>query len=328
MEKKAKIWVFVEVEGGAPSRVSLEALSKARQLGVEEAILLTEHADSVLPILEHHGARRVLLHRDRSYAEFPVLAAVNTIAWLVERHSPDLLVFGSTYYGREVAARLAARINCGVITDVVDLQIVNGTVEATTLALGGSYRVRSTLTGSRHGVVLIRPKAFDAIPEDGETEIEEICTVIPGDSKRIRVVENVASGKLGMDLEAANIVVSGGRGMKEAANFELLRRLARLLKGATGASRVAVDLGWAPYSIQVGQTGKTVKPQVYLACGISGSFQHLIGMTGSRTVIAINTDPDAQIFSVCDFGVVGDTLKVLPQLIQDLERRKESNRLD
>jgi len=100
------------------------------------------------------------------------------------------------------------------------------------------------------------------------------------------------------------------------------------LKGATGASRVAVDLGWAPYSIQVGQTGKTVKPQVYLACGISGSFQHLIGMTGSRTVIAINTDPDAQIFSVCDFGVVGDTLKVLPQLIQDLERRKESNRLD
>ncbi len=339
-----KIWVFVETEEGKPRGICLELLSKARELGTAEAVILTPEADAALPILSEYGASRVFVHRDAAYAEHPILPAVDTLSALVEQHRPQLLLFGTTYYSRDVASRLAARLDSGAITDAIDLTLKDETLEVTVSALGGSYLVTSTLVGSATKIVLVRPKAFEArAVDDGDgcragavgerpdrragacplpPTVEEVDVSIRDEARRVRVVETVVESGSGPELEDALFVAAGGRGMRDAKHFQMLHELADLFGGAVGASRVAVDLGWAPYSYQVGQTGKTVKPLVYVACGISGSFQHMAGMSGSKTIIAINKDPEAQIFKIADFGVVGDVFTVLPQLIEEIARRK------
>ncbi len=317
-----RIWVFVETEDGKPRSVSLELLSKARELGTAEAVLLAPEADSIVPTLGEYGASKVYVSRDPAYTEYLVLPAVDTLEQLIAQHQPQLVLFGTTYYGRDVASRLAARLGCGAITDAGDLAVNGGEVEATVPALGATYVVKAKLLNGGTKIVLVRPKAFAAVPGGGTAAVEEVSIAIGDRARRIRATQRVAQAQEGPRLEEANVIVSGGRGLKGADNFQMLHELANLLGGAVGATRAAVDAGWVPYSYQVGQTGKIVKPSIYIACGISGAIQHVAGMNGSQTIIAINKDPEAPIFKLADFGVVGDVFDVVPQLIDEVKRRK------
>jgi electron transfer flavoprotein alpha subunit len=316
------VWVYAEVVDGKLSRATLELLGKAAELGTAEAVLLGPAPDDAITTLSQHGASKVYRSNDSIYRDHLTLPAVETIATLIARHRPAVMLFASSYGGRDVAAALSARLDCGALTDVGDLALEDGAIEATIPALGGSYQNTATLTGPGTKLVLVRPKAFEIKPKAVSTTLEEVAA--PGDAalRKIRVVERVTMKREGPQLEDSRVIVSGGRGLKGPERFAMLQELAQLLGGAVGATRAVVDAAWVPYALQIGQTGKTVKPDLYVACGISGAIQHLAGMKGSKTIVAVNTDADAPIFQVADFGVVGDVFKVIPQLIEELKKRK------
>jgi electron transfer flavoprotein alpha subunit len=231
-------------------------------------------------------------------------------------------MFGTTYDGRDVAARLSVKLDTPVITNIVDLEVDGDRVVGLEPVFGGSLNVKTAFTGDAAGIVLIRPKSFAAESVDGaEADVEDLPVPELGASGAAKVVDRFVEESTGPKLDEADLVVSGGRGLGESGKYELVEQLAKLLKGAPGASRAIVDAGWVPYSYQVGQTGKVVKPSVYIAAGISGATQHLVGMKGSKNIIAINKDAEAPIFAVADLGIVGDVHKVLPKLIEALEGR-------
>jgi len=316
------IWVYAEVVDGKISRATLELLSKAAELGTAEAVLLGPAPDDAITTLSQHGASKVYRSDDAIYRDHPTLPAVETIAALIASHRPAVMLFASSYGGRDVAATLSAKLDCGALTDVGDLTLTGGAIEATIPALGGSYQNTATLTGSGTKLVLVRPKAFEMRPRAVPATVEEVAAPRDAALRKIRVVERMTVKREGPQLEDSRVIVSGGRGLKAPERFAMLQELAELLGGAVGATRAAVDAAWVPYALQIGQTGKTVKPDLYLACGISGAIQHLAGMKGSKTIVAINTDADAPIFQVADLGVVGDVFKVVPQLIEELKKRK------
>jgi electron transfer flavoprotein alpha subunit len=232
------------------------------------------------------------------------------------------MLFASSYAGRDLVANLSARLDCGAIADVGDFQLKNGSVEATIPALGASYQNTSTLVNQGTKLLIVRPKAFEPKLNEQPTSIEEVPAASDEGLRKVRMKDRVAIKREGPSLEGAKIIVSGGRGLKGEENFAMLKELADVLGGAVGASRAAVDAGWVPYAMQIGQTGKTVKPDVYFAVGISGAVQHLSGMKTAKYIITINKDPDSPIFQYSDFGVVGDLFKVVPQLIEELKKRK------
>jgi electron transfer flavoprotein alpha subunit len=214
------------------------------------------------------------------------------------------------------------KLDTPVITNIVDLEVDGDRVVGLEPVFGGSLNVKTAFTGDAAGIVLIRPKSFAAESVDGaEADVEDLPVPELGASGAAKVVDRFVEESTGPKLDEADLVVSGGRGLGEAGKYELVEQLAKLLKGAPGASRAIVDAGWVPYSYQVGQTGKVVKPSVYIAAGISGATQHLVGMKGSKNIIAINKDAEAPIFAVADLGIVGDVHKVLPKLIEALEGR-------
>ena len=316
------IWVLVELENGKPARSSLEVLGKAAQLGRAEAIVLGSAAAEVAPTLGEYGAEKVYVHADPAYDDYLTLPAVDTISELLKQHQPALLLFATTYDLRDIAARLDVRNNMGLITDATDLQFDGDTVQVT-VPWGGENVVTATFPKQGTGIVLARPKAFSVERHEGKTaEVETLNISLNAESQKIKILERVEVQSEGPSLEDASVIVSGGRGLGKAENFRLVENLAAALGGAAGATRAIVDAGWLPYSYQVGQTGKTVKPTLYIACGISGAIQHLAGMKGSKYIVAINKDEHAPIFSVADFGVVGDTLTILPQLTEEVKRRK------
>ena len=316
------IWVLVELENGKPARSSLEVLSKAAQLGRAEAIVLGSAASEVAPTLGEYGAEKVFVHADPAYDDYLTLPAVDTISELLKQHQPALLLLATTYDLRDIAARLDVRNNMGLITDATDLQFDGDTVQVT-VPWGGENVVTATFPKQGTGIVLARPKAFSVERHEGKTaEVETLNISLNAESQKIKILERVEVQSEGPSLEDASVIVSGGRGLGKAENFRLVENLAAALGGAAGATRAIVDAGWLPYSYQVGQTGKTVKPTLYIACGISGAIQHLAGMKGSKYIVAINRDEHAPIFSVADFGVVGDTLTILPQLTEEVKRRK------
>ena len=320
-----KVWVYAELTGGQVARVSLELLTKARQLtGDVTAIALGTGASAQAATLGQYGAKRVLVHEDAAYEQFLSEPAADTIATLIEQEKPDLLLIGTTYNGRDIASRLNARLDCGVITDGAQLSLEGDQLKAQVPWYSATTIVDVTLSGGITRLVLVRPKSFAAeVVEDAAApQVEQIQVQISQQARRAAVVENVVQASEGPKLEEASVVISGGRGLKQAENFKLLHDLASTLGGAVGASRAVVDAGWVPYSYQVGQTGKTVKPSVYIAAGISGAIQHTVGMKGAKYIIAINTDPDAPIFKFADLGVVGDVLKVVPALNEEIKRRK------
>ncbi len=316
------IWVYGDVVDGKISRATLEMLSKAAALGRAEVVLLGPAPDDAVHTLSAHGASKVYRSKDPVYRECLTLPAVETMATLIAAHRPQVVLFASSYGGRDVAAALSAKLDCGALTDVGDLALRDGALEATIPALGGSYQNTSTLSGQGTKLVLVRPKAFEIRPNEKSATVEEVPPPRDAAVLKIRVTERMTVKREGPQLEDSRVIVSGGRGLKGPERFAILQELAALLGGAVGATRAAVDAAWVPYALQIGQTGKTVKPDLYVACGISGAIQHLAGMKGSKTIVAINTDPEAPIFQVADLGVVGDVFKVVPQLIEELKKRK------
>ena len=316
------IWVYAEVVEERISTTTLEMLTKAAEIGTAEAVLLGPAPEDAIATLGEYGARKVYRSSDAVFADYLTSPSVDAVAALIEKHKPAVMLFASSYGGRDVAAALSARFDSGAIADVGDFVLKDGSVEATIPALGGSYQNTSTLISPSTKLLLVRPKSFEPAQRPQTPEIEEVPAPANAEAKRVRVTQRVTVKPEGPQLEGSNIVVSGGRGLKAPEHFDMLKQLAELLGGAVGATRAVVDAGWVPYSMQVGQTGKTVKPNIYIACGISGAVQHLAGMKASKTIISINKDPEAPIFKFSDLGIVGDVFKVLPQLIDELKKRK------
>jgi len=316
------IWVLVELENDQPARSSLEVLGKAAQLGRAEAIVLGTNASAVASTLGEYGASKVYAHSDAVYDSYLTLPAVDTISDLLKQHQPALLLLATTYDLRDIASRLNVRHNMGLITDVTDLQFEGDTLQVS-VPWGGENVVTATFPKQGTGIVLTRPKAFGLEHQEGKTaEIETLSPSLNAESQKIKILERIEVQSEGPSLEDATVIVAGGRGLGKAENFHMVEDLATALGGAAGATRAIVDAGWLPYSYQIGQTGKTVKPTLYIACGISGAIQHLSGMKGSKFIVAINKDENAPIFSVADLGVVGDALNILPQLTEEVKKRK------
>jgi electron transfer flavoprotein alpha subunit len=316
------IWVLVELEGGTPVRSSLEVLGKAAKLGRAEAIVLGSGAAGVAATLGAYGAEHVYVHEDATYDNYLTLPAVETISALLKQQQPTVLLLPTTYGLRDIAARLSIRAGLGLITDASDLAVDDNGLQVT-VPWGGETVVTATFTQQRPGIVLTRPKAFSIEQYEGRSaEITTISDTISAESQTIRVLETIEVKSEGPALEDATVVVSGGRGLGKAENYHYVEELALALDGAPGATRAIVDAGWLPYSYQVGQTGKTVKPTLYIAAGISGAIQHLAGMKGAKYIVAINKDEHAPIFAVADLGIIGDAVTILPQLTDEVKQRK------
>ena len=316
------VWVFAEAVDGQVKTITLEMLAKAREIADEVSCFFAGDGDDVAEILGEHGASTVFATGDLDNALVGPPVAAALAAKIEADGAPDLIMFGTTYDGRDVAGRLSAKLGAPVITNVVDLVVDGDAVAGVEPVFGGTTNVTTRFTGDAVKIVLIRPKSFAAEPAGGSAaDVEDLDVPDLGNTGTATVTARLVEETSGPKLEEAAIVVSGGRGLGEASKYEMVERLAKLLKAAPGASRAIVDAGWVPYSYQVGQTGKVVKPTVYVACGISGATQHMVGMKGAKYIIAINKDKEAPIFSIADLGIVGDVHKVMPKLIEALEGR-------
>jgi electron transfer flavoprotein alpha subunit len=318
----SKIWVYAETDdtGEKPATSTLELLTKARELGDGvECVFVGNNADALAGALGEHGATKV--HAIDNGDVLKGVVGAGAVAKLVESERPDLVLFAQTYDGRDALGRLSVKLDRPTVTNGVDLKVDGESVTVGTAIFGGNTLVDTKFTGEKPFLAAIRPKSFAAEPGGGSAaEVVAVDGVDTGRAAEAKVLERHVEEREGPKLEEAPVVVSGGRGLGSAEAYEpLVEELAKLLKGASGASRAIVDAGWVPYSKQVGQTGKTVKPKVYLALGISGATQHLVGMKGSDNIVAINKDGEAPIFSVADLGIVGDVHKVVPKLIEALK---------
>ena len=318
-----RIWVLAEVTGQGPTALTLELLTEARSLAkTVEAVAWGADTAAAAGTLGDYGASRVYDVGDLAGAlpGPPVAAAMAALIGAGE--GPEAILFPASYDGRDVAGRLSARLDRPVLTNVTGLAVRDGGLLTEHPVFGGTQIVHARFTGEGPGIFVVRAKSFSAEPAGGSPA--EVVAAPPGDvgpTGAARIVQRHVEEATGPKLDEAAIVVSGGRGLGAQEHYALIEELARLLHGAPGASRAIVDAGWVPYSHQVGQTGKTVKPTLYVACGISGATQHLVGMKGSKHIVAINKDREAPIFAVADLGIVGDVHKVLPALVEALEKR-------
>lgn len=320
------IWVLAQAADGAPTSGTLELLTKARSLGGNVSAFVAGDAAPIAAALGEYGATTVYATGDLGGA-LPGAAVAGAIKAVIDAKSgegtaPDLILFPQDYVGRDVMARLSVKLDKTVLTNNVDIAVEGDAVKVTTPVFGGNTLVTTTFTSGAPYLAAFRPKSFAAEP-GGSGAGSVVAAPVPdlGASGSAKVVATHVEESTGPKLDEAEVVVSGGRGLGEADKFALIDDLAKLLKGAAGASRAIVDAGWVPYSMQVGQTGKVVKPKVYIAAGISGATQHMVGMKGSKHIIAINKDEEAPIFGVADLGIVGDVHKVLPKLIEALKSK-------
>jgi electron transfer flavoprotein alpha subunit len=311
------VWVYAEIHGGEPAKPALELLTKARDLGDDvAAVALGSGASGAAGPLGEHGAGTVFAGDDALFDEHLAQPRVEALHRLIQEHRPNLILFATSYDSRDVAGRLQARTASTLMSNATD---VLGVDAAQTQIFGGTKIVDVELGGPDPKLVLVRPKSFVAEPSGGTANVVEVAADVPDEAKQARVVEVHEEEASGPKLEDAPVIISGGRGLQDAKNFELLDDLAKAIgKAAVGATRAVVDAGWVPYNMQVGQTGVTVKPDLYIAVGISGATQHLVGMRESKRIVAINKDPDAPIFKIADLGIVGDALKVVPQLTEQI----------
>jgi electron transfer flavoprotein alpha subunit len=316
----AGVWIWADVAPDGVASSALELLAKAQTLGDDVcAVALGPGATGAAGTLGEHGAARVCASDDERLDEPTSRVAAHTLAALVVEHSPDLVLFPSSYRGRDVAGRLQAITGSTLMANAVDLP---STDRARAEILGGTAIVDVDLGGPAPRLVLMRPRSFEPSAVGGAAEVVEVGVVEPDGFVSTRVLERNDAVSEGPSLEEAQVVLAGGRGLGGPEGFRMLEELAEAIGGAAiGASRAAVDAGWIPYASQIGQTGATVKPEVYLAAGISGALQHAVGMKGSRRIVAITKDTEAPILELADLGVVGDLFQVLPALTEEIRRR-------
>jgi electron transfer flavoprotein alpha subunit len=317
----AEVLVVVEQTAGAVKKVTLEMLTLARDLGEPAAVVLGAPgaAASLVDKLAEYGATKVYAAEHDDLDGFLVAPKAAVLAELIRSVSPAAVLVGSTQEGKELAGRVAVKLDNGLLTDVVALD-ADGV--ATQVAFAGSTIVKSKVTRGLP-LVTVRPNSLTPAPAPASAQVQAVDVTVDESAKLAKVVERVAEAKGARpELTEASIVVSGGRGVASADNFKLVEELADLLGGAVGASRAATDSGFYPHQFQVGQTGKTVSPQLYIALGISGAIQHRAGMQTSKTIVAVNKDPESPIFELADFGVVGDLFKVVPQAAEEIRKRK------
>ncbi|MGW0516403.1 electron transfer flavoprotein subunit alpha/FixB family protein [Crossiella sp. NPDC003009] len=316
----SEVLVLVDHVDGEIKKSTFELLSAARSIGEPSAVVVGAPgtAAKLKESLAGYGAAKVYVAESEEAASVLVSPKVAVLAELVGRVSPAAVLVSATIDGKEIAGRLAIRVGSGVLTDAVDVA-ADGT--ATQSVFGGSYTVKSQVT-SGVPIISVRPGAIEASPAEGAAAEEAVEVPAAGDRvARVTGREPVVGGDR-PELSEATVVVSGGRGVGSAENFAVVEQLADSLGAAVGASRAAVDSGYYPHQFQVGQTGKTVAPQLYIALGISGAIQHRAGMQTSKTIVAVNKDAEAPIFEIADFGIVGDLFKVAPQLTDEIGKRK------
>ena len=318
-----RIWVLAETVDGQPTSTVLELLTAARGLaGDVEAFAFGAGAASAAGTLGEYGASKVYDAGDPGDSLPAPKVAAAIAAQLSSGNGPGAILIPASYDGRDVAGRLSARIDRPVITNVVGLALADGRLVSEHAIFGGTQIARARFVDEGPEIFVVRAKSFAAEPSGGgPAEVVPVEVPDPGVTDAAKVAARHVEERSGPKLDEAAVVVSGGRGLGAKENYALVEELAKLLGGAPGASRAIVDAGWVPYAYQVGQTGKTVKPTVYIACGISGATQHMVGMKGAKNIIAINKDQDAPIFGIADLGIVGDVHKVLPKLIEALKSR-------
>ncbi|SDQ39264.1 electron transfer flavoprotein subunit alpha/FixB family protein [Thermostaphylospora chromogena] len=316
----SEILVLVEHVDGEVKKVTLELLTLARSLGTPAAVWAGPgYGEAARARLAEYGAQKVYVAADQEIVDYVVAPKAELLAKLVAEKSPAAVLVASTAEGKEIAGRLAIKTDSGVITDAVGLG--EGFVADQSI-FGGGVNVKSRVVKGTP-IVTVRPNATPPEPAPGDAAEEQVTVELSEAARAARIVERVKQEKDARpELTEAAIVVSGGRGVGSAENFAIIEKLADSLGAAVGASRAATDAGWYPHQFQVGQTGKTVSPQLYIAAGISGAIQHRAGMQTAKTIVAINKDPEAPIFELADFGVVGDLHQVVPQLIEEIEKRK------
>ncbi len=316
----AEILVLAEHSGETVKKVTLELLTLARGFGEPAVVWTGAGAETARARLAEFGAAKVYVADSPEFDEYVVAPKAELLAQLVADKAPAAVLVAATSEGREVAGRLAVKTGSGVLTDVTGLS--EGLVAEQSI-FGGAITVQSRVcTGTP--IIAVRPNAVAPVAEDGEAALEPVSVTVSEAAKLARVTGQVVAERGERpELTEASIVVSGGRGLGSGEHFALIEQLADSLGAAVGASRAATDAGWYPHQFQVGQTGKTVSPQLYMAIGISGAIQHRAGMQTAKTIMVVNKDSEAPIFELADFGVVGDLFKVVPQLIEEIGKRSE-----
>ena len=316
----SEVLVLVDHVGGTVRKTTHEMLTIARRVGEPSAVFLGQLSDEAAGVLKKYGAEKIYTVDPNAVGPFLVTPKAEVLAQLVESASPAAVLVSSSDEGKEVAARLAVKTDSGLITDAVDVQSGDDGPVTTQSVFAGGFTVQAKVTKGTP-IITVKPNAATPEEADGAGAVEEVSFSVSDAGKGAKLVGVEPKKKSGRpELTEAAIVVSGGRGT--GGNFEPVEGLADALGAAVGASRAAVDSGWYPHTFQIGQTGKVVSPQLYIANGISGAIQHRAGMQTSKTIVAINKDDEAPIFELVDFGVVGDLHSVLPAVTEEVTKRK------
>jgi electron transfer flavoprotein alpha subunit len=322
-----KVLVLGEVREGALRNISFEALAAGKTISEGGEVVGVIIGDSVSGLGEqliHYGADRVVVVEDEKLKQYTSDGYSQAFLAVFESENPEGVVFGHTALGKDLSPKIASKLNLGLISDATAVEIAGGNIVFTRPIYSGKAFEKKIVTD---GILFatVRPNNIPPLQKD-ESRSGEV-TSVKADIKDIRTIvkEVVRKASEGVDLSEAKVIVSGGRGVKSADGFKVLKELADVLGGAVGASRGACDAGYCDYSMQIGQTGKVVTPDLYIACGISGAIQHLAGMSNSKVIVAINKDPEANIFSVADYGIVGDLFQVVPMLTKEFKKLKVSS---
>ncbi len=320
----SKVLVFLEQRDGKIKRASFESVSVSKKISSELsaellAVIIGDNIENIND-LSKYGAKKVFHYKNKDLNNYSTTAYSEIVSNLAKEISADYLFFPNTALGKDIAPHVAAKIDAGIVVDCTKLKIENGEIIATRPIYAGKALIDVKLNSEKR-VYSLRPNVFKVEPMGNGQAPEVIVKEVESLNLANRVLEiKKSEGKL--DVAEADIIVSGGRGLKAPENFHLIEELAEVLGGAVGASRAVVDAGWRPHREQVGQTGKTVSPSLYIACGISGAIQHLAGMSSSKYIVAVNKDKDAPIFNIADYGITGDVFEILPELTEEIRKIK------
>lgn len=317
-----KILVYLEAQGDVLKRTSYEVISAAKKLSeaasVEFTGLLINGTEAQVEKAKEYGLKEAIIAKHDLFDKHSSMAYAETFAQVVKQEGADCLLFSANAAGLEMAPRVAAKLDAGYVADCIELEFADGNIKAKKPVYAGKAVVTATVD-TEVKVFSLRPNVFTAVSSPVDSINTKEFTPELTEDHRKAYVTNLAKNEGKLDVLEADIIVSGGRGMKAPENFKLVENLADSLGAAVGASRAVVDAGWRPHNEQVGQTGKTVSPSMYVACGISGAVQHLAGMSSSKIIVAINKDKDAPIFKVTDYGIVGDVFEVLPKITENIK---------